>query len=258
MTLTGCATSPTGPHVTEPASERPAAPAPKDPLRDRWTPIGMSESDRPILATSVGHGPVRILLIGSIHGDEAEARAAFAGMQRALRDPSVSSLATIRVIKDLNPDGSTLGTRANARGIDLNRNWPATNFRPSRTHGPRALSERETRAGHGEYRHFRPALVIVLHSARGGPFVNHDGPQPRTRSLADAFASGAQRVDGRWRVVDDMGYPTPGSLGSLVGLDDGVPILTVELRRRDPDGDRDRRAILAGLEAALRLLRQGR
>ena len=47
-----------------------------------------------------------------------------------------------------------------------------------------------------------------------------------------------------------MGYPTPGSLGSLVGGDWGLPILTIELER-GRDADSAWPEIRAGLLAVL-------
>ena len=56
------------------------------------------------------------------------------------------------------------------------------------------------------------------------------------RRSGTAFALAAARSDRRWRVVPEMGYPTPGSLGSYLGVDRGVPILTIEFERGgDPE-----------------------
>lgn len=208
-----------------------AAHAPRPAAVVAWQPIGLSSQGRPIEAITLGSGVRRVLLIGGIHGDEPEGGRtinAVAAYLAALR-----SDATIRIIRDLNPDGSAAHTRTNARGVDLNRNWPARNFAPGGERGGAPLSEPETRTLAAELEGFRPDLVLVCHAARNGPFVNFDGP---AGDLAQSFAGAAAQTDPRWRVVPAMGYPTPGSLGSLLGVDRGVPILTIEFARgHDPE-----------------------
>lgn len=214
------------------SSERPAAPA--------WQEIGRSINDRPLEAATFGRGPTRIYLIGGIHGDEPEGQLA-----AAVLSASIPRSATVRILRDANPDGTWAKTRGNAAGRDLNRNWPASNFRPSHASGEKPLSEPETAALHRDLHAFAPHVVIVFHSIRSGPFVNYDGP---AEHLARAFATAAARKDPRWRVVPDMGYPTPGSLGSHIGRDRKIPILTVEFRR----GQDDASALIAaraGIEA---------
>lgn len=84
-----------------------------------------------------------------------------------------------------------------------------------------------------DLRRFDPQLVIVFHAARGGPFINYDGPG---ESLARTFAEAACALDSRWHVKSEMGYETPGSLGSLLGVDNQLPVLTVEFgRTQSPD-----------------------
>lgn len=211
----------------ERASEAPARVARVEPAAAVPTVIGRSVEGRPIEAVTLGRGMGRrVLIVGGIHGDEPEGGRTMNAVVAFLR--ALGPEATIRLVRDMNPDGTAAGIRTNGRGVDLNRNWPASNFRPGGDRGPEPLSEPETRALFEEIERFGPELVVVCHSARGGPFVNFDGPAAEE---ATVFAAAAAQTDGRWRVVPSMGYPTPGSLGSYMGVDRGVPILTVEFAR---------------------------
>jgi predicted deacylase len=222
-----------------------------------WSPIARSVESRTIEAvtiepTGVGASPRRVLVIGAIHGNEPEGLPAvqplIAALVAARADGSLA--ASVRVIRDLNPDGTAAASRTNARGIDLNRNFPASNFSPATDRGTVPLSEPESRTLARELDTFRPDLVIVFHSIRSGPFVNFDGP---ASDLAEAFVAAAQQSDPRWRVQPSMGYPTPGSLGTFVGIDRGLPILTVEFRRGH-DADTARRAGVDGVMGAINTL----
>jgi protein MpaA len=65
----------------------------------------------------------------------------------------------------LNPDGVAAGTRGNAHGVDLNRNFP-WRWRPLGGvyySGPRPLSEPETRLAYRLIRRLRPAISIWFH-----------------------------------------------------------------------------------------------
>jgi|GEM_PF-1329205 len=207
-------------------------PAPSGMATWSWATVGATRSDRPIRAADVT-GPTvgtgkRVYLIASIHGNEPEGRRGLELIAREIEAAARASAITLRVVDDANPDGTARGSRGNSLGIDLNRNWPARNFEPAPSRGPSPLSEPETRALAADLDAFKPDLVIVLHSIASGPFVNHDGP---AIAIAAAFADGAVQADKRWRVVPNMGYPTPGSLGSFLGGDQGVAVLTIEFKR---------------------------
>lgn len=222
---------------SEPVNEAPASAQ-----EVSWQTIGESRQGRPVRAATLGRGGARVALITGIHGDEQEGlRHLDDVIELVARSPR-----SVRLIADANPDGTAAHTRGTSTGVDPNRNWPASNFKVSRRNGPAPLSEPAIAAVHGELVAFAPELVIVLHSARSGPFVNYDGPAERE---AETFRRGA---GGPWTVQPSMGYPTPGSLGTWMGIDRGVPILTIEFARGASAAD-SLPALLGGLSAVLGL-----
>lgn len=210
-----------------------------------WRTLGQSVEGRAIESVTVGRGPRRCLIVGSIHGDESEGLEAIDEAIDVARRHDDAWTTTI--IRDLNPDGTARRTRRNARGVDLNRNWPASNFRGSKARGSSALSEPETAVAFDLIESMRPTLVLVLHAAANGPFVNFDGP---ASAEAERFAEAASSAGRPWRVEPSMGYPTPGSLGSMLGVDRSVAILTIEFRRGDRTNAGE--ALRRGLDAVLR------
>lgn len=173
----------------------------------------------------IGHGSRRVLLIGGIHGDETEGTYTTAQLPQAFLMSGLAESATLVLIEDANPDGRAARTRLNAHGVDINRNFPASNFDPTdTTYGGYPLSQPESRVVFETVNRFRPDLVIVLHSWVNDSFLNFDGP---ARGLAESFSatSGVPIRESR------SFAPTPGSLGSYFGRDRGIPILTVEVRR---------------------------
>ena len=129
-------------------------------------PVGHSARGRPIRALRVGsaRAPRRVLVVGAIHGSEQAGRA----VVRRLRSARAPRGVQLWLIDDLNPDGSAAGTRQNARGVDLNRNFPFgwramgvpfDTFYP----GPAPLSEPESRATAVLVRRLRPRVTIYYH-----------------------------------------------------------------------------------------------
>lgn len=218
------------------------------PLAGQWHEIGRSFEGRSIEAATYGSGDQRVYVIGGIHGDERTGLEALPELRGRLAQDGWAGRCLVRLVRDANPDGSAERTRANARGVDLNRNFPASNFRQRLGHGAEPLSEPETTSLLEDLRAFDPHLVVVFHAAGKGPFVNFDGP---AHGAAARFVEAARRIDARWRVEPDMGYPTPGSLGSLLGVDEGLPVLTIEFLR-GASGEGGLPDLEAGLGAVLR------
>lgn len=64
--------------------------------------------------------------------------------------------------------------------------------------------------------------MLVAHSWAGRQFVNFDGP---ARVIAERFSTASGL-----RVEESSSFaPTPGSLGSYIGRDRGIPVLTIEV-----------------------------
>ncbi len=168
------------PHA-EPALAAPPAPAPAAAAAPGSVLVGRSAQGRPIRAVRVGsaRARVKLLVIGSIHGNENAGRQVVARLRR-VRPPRGSAL---WLIDTVNPDGAAAGTRQNSRGVDLNRNFPddwRADGRPFDTYhsGSAAGSEPETQAISRFIARERPrvtlwyhqALRIVVHSD-GDPFL---------------------------------------------------------------------------------------
>lgn len=190
-----------------------------------WRTIAYSVKGRPLQTATFGRGARRVLWIGGIHGDEREGRVATAELPAALAAvPGAFDRVTLTILEDANPDGSAANTRGNANGVDLNRNYPAKNFKPLRAYGISPLSQPESRAVHELISKGRFDLVIVAHSWRNDHFINFDGPGQGAAELFSRLSGYPVRDSG------DM-TPTPGSLGSWCGRTLGVPILTLEYHR---------------------------
>jgi protein MpaA len=126
--------------------------------------IGHSVRGRPLVARVIGpdSAPRKILLVGCIHGNECAGRAILTAIARRRPLPGVQ----LWLVQEMNPDGTAAGTRQNADGVDLNRNFPYQ-WRPisdpTYYSGPHPASEPETRAAMRLIRRIRPAVTIWYH-----------------------------------------------------------------------------------------------
>ncbi len=169
--------------------------------------LGQSVEHRPIRAFRSGDGPRRILVVGSVHGDEPGGHAVIRAL-RARRTPAGMTLYTVRAA---NPDGLARGTRVNANGVDLNRNFGHRWRRSARGRyysGPRAFSEPESRALRGFIEKVNPHVTVWLHqpygivvdtpgarrgcAARGGLSSPSRGPRRRGRRAPRRSARGSR------------------------------------------------------------------
>lgn len=194
-------------------------------------PIFWRDVHRAGQGAAASQAPLRVLVVGAIHGDEPTSAAlalhwiGFAGKT----GPGLRPVHW-RFIPVLNPDGllARKPTRVNARGVDLNRNFPTPGWEtdapvywaqrtrkdPRRWPGPAPLSEPESRFLHAQMDSFRPQLIVSIHAPYG--VLDFDGPHDPPERL------------GRLR-LDRVGV-FPGSLGHYGGIHQGVPVVTIELQ----------------------------
>ena len=173
----------------------------------------------PIEVFTCGQGSGGVLVVGGMHGDERGSAALVRELTTRVRCPPADRALTI--LPALNPDGLDMAARANARGVDLNRNLPTRNWIPRPVYGLQPMSEPESRALYDVLRRVQPAVTISVHEGNT-PLVDYDGPAAdAAHALGACTGLEVRRLGAR-----------PGSLGSLVGVDWGRPLVTLELPRR--------------------------
>ena len=125
--------------------------------------VGRSLQGRPIAAYELGDpsSARKVLVVGCIHGNEC---AGIAILDRLRRLGPLAGV-DLWLVSDANPDGHAAGTRGNARGVDLNRNFP-WRWRPLggvNYSGAGPSSERETRIAMSLILRLRPKVTIWFH-----------------------------------------------------------------------------------------------
>lgn len=191
--------------------------------------VGRSVEGRAIEAIDLGAGDVGALVFGAIHGDEPGAAELCHRFANRLRKETL--MARTIVVPVANPDGLVRATKNNAHDVDLNRNFPAKSWdrahKPGYDPGAQPLSEPESQALAALIERLRPRVIVAVHQPLR--CVNWDGPG---QALAEEMA----RLSG-YPAVASIGYPTPGSFGSLYGVDQQRVVITLELPRPVLDAD---------------------
>jgi hypothetical protein len=148
---------------------------------------GMSAEGRPLRVVRAGDtaAPVRVLVVGSIHGNETAGHAVVARLRRLAPPAGVR----LWLVRSTNPDGVRHGTRQNARGVDLNRNFPfrwAGGGRAFDTYFPgrSRASEPETRALQRLVARVRPQLTVYYHQHMRLVTLERAGGNSAVRSYA--------------------------------------------------------------------------
>ena len=175
---------------------------------------GTSVSGAPLEVFLPPGDPISSLILAGYHGDEPETTTVLSTALRTFAPERLRCAVTLAA----NPDGLARGTRANARGVDLNRNFPTTNWSPNPvlhcwfddepksvelSPGSEPASEPETRFLLALVSSLAPRAIISLHSRLG--CVDDPGETGLGRWLSRE--TGLQ-------LVKDIGYLTLGSFGT--------------------------------------------
>jgi len=170
----------------------------------------------------------KILMLGGIHGDEySSVTIMFKWM--TILDKYHSGLFHWKVAPLVNPDGllQKKSQRINANGVDINRNFPNNGnpdasieywkvraySDPRRYPGPTPASEAETQWVIELIRDFKPDAIVAVHAPYG--IVDYDGPPQPPSHLGPLYL----KLLGTY----------PGSLGNYAGLQQKIPVVTIEL-----------------------------
>jgi hypothetical protein len=222
-------------------------------------PLGYSNEGRLLGVQRFGDGDTFVLLIGGLHtGSEDNSRVIVEQMAVYLgENPGVipDSLSVL-VLASANPDGTANNTHTNARGVDLNRNWPTDDWSADACHpetgcriglgGSAPLSEPETAYIFSLIEAARPAVTIVWHAK--APLVEaNEAPRADRYGRAFANASGYEFVE-EWAA-----YDITGQLIDALEQQLGLAAFDVELSEccqiSQDEFDRNMRGLIATLNA---------
>lgn len=165
-----------------------------------------------------------ILFIGGVHGDEPEGVELGLKFKDWLQKNNNSSLCSWTLIPCLNPDGYLKNQRTNGNGVDLNRNFPSFDWSsehkaPRYFPGASPASEPEVKAVVNLIQQKKPQLIVHFHSWE--PCVVYTGSPGK--KWADIIAQHCGYIS-----REDIGYPTPGSLGQYGWLEQQIPVICIE------------------------------
>lgn len=220
--------------------------------------IGSSSQGRAIMAHSFGTGSSVILYTATLHGNEVSAKRLMDAWINEL-EANVERIPAGRkvvVIPVLNPDGYALGTRPNARGVDLNRNWDVSDWQSNITDtgnnpiagggGLKPMSEPETQVLAKYTRSVRPRLTMSFHAQASVVIANQAAD---STSIASQYARTAGYSHGTGLSSSIFAYQITGTYDDWIAEELGLASVLVELSSRtDPQWARNRPALWSMLD----------
>lgn len=200
-------------------------PPPKVPtfvIPGQYRIVGTSVQRLPILSFVLGQGSDVTFILATIHGDEPAGAPLVRRLGKYLQQqPHLMAGRTVVLLAVANPDGMAHSSRFNANGVDLNRNFPASNRANNKQSGATALSEPEARLVKQLIEQYSPDRIVSIHQPLA--CIDYDGPGTTLAvRMAQYCGLPVRRLGAK-----------PGSLGSYAGVDLGVPIITFEMLQDD-------------------------
>ncbi|MFN9371828.1 MAG: M14 family zinc carboxypeptidase [Planctomycetaceae bacterium] len=208
-----------------------------------WNRRLQSAQKRPIETLLFGTGTRRIVVLASLHGDEPQSVGVVEQLAQHLAShPDLLAGCKVLLVRCTNPDGLEGRFSLNSRGVDLNRNFPGSNWSKTtdRRSGSKAASEPETAALVKLLTDFKPTLLVHVKDSRDVGRINSEG---NCVELADQVA----RLR-KFEVMRNAGTKTTGSLENFAASRLNTPALTVLLPLERDDStawDKNREALLS-------------
>jgi murein peptide amidase A len=216
-----------------------------------WEQVRTSVKGDPLIWTTYGAKEgtpdvdVTLILCG-VHGDEiTPVKFCFDIMEHLKQNPTEFAQKLIVVVPIVNPDSFFIKrpTRVNARGVDINRNFPTSDWNKNaltfwknryksdkrRYPGKKAMSEPEVVFQVNLIKRYKPKKILTVHAPL--TLIDYDGPTSTGNKGQELLIQMSQKVKG-YKV---QSYPFfPGSLGNYAGNENNIPTYTIELPSSDP------------------------
>jgi protein MpaA len=187
--------------------------------------FGKSVEGRPITGYVFGEGSKTVALIGGLHGDQPGGETVLNNLVTSLEaNPQWLKGTRVVILPSCNPDGLVAENRCNARGVDLNLNFPTVDWRAQQIMdqhelcGQAPASEPETLAIIEALKAYPPQLLFNIQSAAS--CINYEGKGANKLAFEVAEAS---------KLPVESFDSLPGSIETLIGKQHKVPCLTIDL-----------------------------
>jgi murein peptide amidase A len=211
-----------------------------------WQSYRTSQLKRPMIFAQFGNPKSDgTLFLGGVHGDEPPTVYIMLKLANYVQNnPTTFKDQCIVIAPLVNPDGffSKPPKRVNARGVDINRNFPTKEFSSNALRdweqkhsknkryypGRKGGSERETMFQIALIKRFKPRKILSVHSPLN--VYDFDGPS----SDLDSFSNWLETISHETKhPLKRFGF-FPGSLGNYAGRERDIFTLTLELPTSDP------------------------
>ena len=210
-----------------------------------WEYYRTTKSKHPLIFTYFGNSTGNcILFFGGVHGDELPTvYLMFKLADYVKANPAFFKDKCIVVAPLVNPDGFLAASpeRANADGVDLNRNFPTKDWKTKAIRqwvakgknkryypGAKPASEQETLFQMALIKRFKPQKILSAHSPLN--FFDFDGPSSDLNTFEQWMEQICKETN---HPLKKFGY-YPGSLGNYAGHERNIFTLTLELPSSDP------------------------
>ncbi len=197
---------------------------------------GSSVKGRPLVGYVFGSsGPVT-MYVGAIHGNEPSSSVLMKAWVSELEaNPTRIEGKRVVVVPTINPDGIAANSRMNARGVNLSRNFPTSNWtraindtdgRHENGGGEAPLSEPESAAIARLTTQYRPRLLLSFHAI--GSLVVGD-PGGYSAGYAAKYASMVRYRDVTNSSTSSFDYDITGAYEDWTYRNQGIPSMVIEL-----------------------------